>query len=347
MRIIALSIFIAIHLVVPSGKVSVANPPHLGPDGARSAGAAPDGVQSRDDQHLEAYEQFAATRFAELDEKSGGKLNSLFQDFTAIAHARWFMQDEATAEIYREFLVATLQAQMDGDVMEAMFANFIMRLTPPEIVLDAVVPELGASGRLPGILGDPRIDLADYLERHSLDGRGKVDFRYYASYFQNHKNESLAGPLVKQMFRTAPGEAMQAMLSGTFGLSFPVEPKLPGARVKDTKEIRELLLAEHVLSDLIWHKEFNFGIGSQQLDKAKQVLASLSRHKQWWVRLYAAEILHRHPEFRTPEMMTRLANDEHKLIRQANARMEKESKGSNRPVEDDQPLIRASDADDN
>ncbi len=331
MRTIALSIFIAFHLVVTSGKALVANPPHLGPDGARRAGAAQNGEHSRDHQHLEAYEQFAATRFAELNEKSRGKLNTLFEDFTAIAHARWFMQDKATAGLYREFLVATLQAQMDGDVMEAIFANFIMRITPPEIVLDAVVPELGTSGKLPGILGDPRIDLGDYLGRHSLEGRGKVDFRYYAAYFRNHKNEGLPGPLIKHMFRTAPGEAMQAMLSGTFGLSFPVEPKLRGARVKKTREIRELLLAEHLLSDLIWRKEFNFDIGPQQLNEGKQVLAGLSMQKHWWARLYAAEILHRHPEFRTPELMQRLQNDEHNLVRQAITETESGAEKPNRP----------------
>ena len=45
-------------------------------------------------------------------------------------------------------------------------------------------------------------------------------------------------------------------------------------------------------------------------------LTNLSQHKEWWVRLYAVEIMRQHPEFRKSEIVERLKKDEHPLVRE-------------------------------
>jgi len=93
------------------------------------------------------------------------------------------------------------------------------------------------------------------------------------------------------------------------------------ARVRGRREIQ---LAEHIVSNAIWLKENEFAERFQAaLPEANEQLAKLAKHKEWWARLYVAEIMRRHPELRQADLMQQLAGDSNELVSKA-AKSEKQ-----------------------
>lgn len=265
-------------------------------------------------------EEYAREKFKDLSKHPD--LERLFTDFAAISHAHVFMRDEATKKLYHEIVVTTFGKETQKDVIHAMFENYLLYITPPEILLEAMVPELGPKGKLHGILEAESSDTSRRLERQSPDGYpGEPDFRHYASYLKNHKNVETSSYLMRHMFRTAPGEALHAMIYVQH-LGVPYPPLRLSKSPTVNAEIRPLVYAEHILSDVIWHQQFRFDVSPDQLTKAKSELSVLSQHKEWWVRLYVAEIMQQHPELRVADAMERLKQDEHELVKQAITRTE-------------------------
>lgn len=85
----------------------------------------------------------------------------------------------------------------------------------------------------------------------------------------------------------------------------------------DLKKFREVLWGEHMIADIIWKRDDNFlqpgdeAAGEAELDK-------LSKFDEWWVRLYAAEILSQCDDiFDAPAARDRLQRDSNPLIVQA------------------------------
>jgi hypothetical protein len=72
-----------------------------------------------------------------------------------------------------------------------------------------------------------------------------------------------------------------------------------------------------VVSNTIWKHEHGFLDKSKVEPEAMVQLDKLSKDDEWWVRLYGGEILRRHPAFRTPELLARLAADKHPLVQEA------------------------------
>ncbi|HUU83155.1 MAG TPA: hypothetical protein VM243_06585 [Phycisphaerae bacterium] len=53
-----------------------------------------------------------------------------------------------------------------------------------------------------------------------------------------------------------------------------------------------------------------------QVPGAARELVKLSRHEEWWVRLYAGQIMRQHAAFRQSELMELLGRDDHAMVRQ-------------------------------
>jgi len=62
----------------------------------------------------------------------------------------------------------------------------------------------------------------------------------------------------------------------------------------DPERHRIVIWAEHVISDAIWKHENAF-LKQDSLGAAQRQLNVLKRRPEWWVRLYAAEIIRLHP----------------------------------------------------
>ncbi len=111
--------------------------------------------------------------------------------------------------------------------------------------------------------------------------------------------------LVRYMYESDPGEALLAMMRAN--------------QLRKPEEIRPILWAEHVVSDVLWKQRFGFLAPDAVEPAAIDELSRLSDHQAWWVRLYVAEILRQHPAFRTPQMIARLSGDPDPFVREASA----------------------------
>src|SRR5690606_38210285 len=111
-------------------------------------------------------------------------------------------------------------------------------------------------------------------------------------------------------------------------------PPLPPA--KEGLGRREILLAEHIISNAVWLHEKKFDEQFQQiLPEAMAELEKLSTHRQWWARLYAVQIMRQNHFLLKNSVLRRLADDEHPLVRKAAARSD-DQPGSDEEAE---PLV--------
>jgi hypothetical protein len=89
----------------------------------------------------------------------------------------------------------------------------------------------------------------------------------------------------------------------------------------ETEKTRAIKWAEYSVRHVLALKSFHRGDKLPEATRdAVKALDELSKFEEWWVRLYVAEILSQHPEFRTEVMATRLSFDNDELVRQAISR---------------------------
>lgn len=107
--------------------------------------------------------------------------------------------------------------------------------------------------------------------------------------------------LVEFMYDGDPGVALLTIMRAS--------------QMRDPAELKPILWAEHVVADLMWRRQFGF-VEAKAVDPAVvRELDKLSQHKEWWVRMYVAEIIRRHPEMGTKAARDRLAADTNDLVR--------------------------------
>ncbi len=151
-----------------------------------------------------------------------------------------------------------------------------------------------------------------------------------------NRNEEVPAPFVQYIYERSPGRALLTFQSGNVDLSaqlHAIRKNLEAARQgRETKgqdetrqqrqtrqnERREILLAEHIVSNAIWLNENGFAERFQKaLPDAADELARLAKHDEWWVRLYVASIMRRHRELRAPAIVQQLTADSNELVSKA------------------------------
>lgn len=73
---------------------------------------------------------------------------------------------------------------------------------------------------------------------------------------------------------------------------------------------------------------------ARNLPRARQALAALARDEEWWIRMYAAEVLRRVPDLRTDELMELMRKDELPQIRKL-AKEADDAAAMTRPAQQD------------
>jgi len=135
---------------------------------------------------------------------------------------------------------------------------------------------------------------------------GPPNFSHYESYILAFKNRTHLA-LVEYMYERSPTTAALSMMN---------------IYSTDREDRKALLWAEHVVSDILWKQNHAFLDPRQVEPDAVQQLDKLSRRPEWWIRLFVAAMLAQNPEFQVADMVGRLRNDEHPLVRKfaANAK---------------------------
>ena len=189
--------------------------------------------------------------------------------------------------------------ESDVDLEKRMLAQSIIHQLsiPPTEIAKAVIPYAFTENR--HLQGEVQrlLTRVEGVPRHRTP-----DFSYYQSLLTANRKDP-SQDLVRYMYERSPGQAVLT-LEAVYR-----QPNGPDKLV---------LWAEHVVSDVIWKQQHSFLEEDQVEPQAVEQLEKLSSHEAWWARLYVAEILRQHPEFRTATIVKRLNEDDHPLVRQAN-----------------------------
>ena len=201
----------------------------------------------------------------------------------------------------------------------------------------AIIEQLGISEHaFPGALW-PYLDSDDPKIRKAVRGiivgtedvsaSRPPDFSDHAAVLSARfrSKESVPKPLVAYMFERAPGQAVLSCM-----------------RVyaqQDLAAWKSTLWAEHVVNDVLWKQENGFLKPHETEPAAVEQIDKMSRRAEWWVRLYAAEIMRQHPEFRAAEIVERLAKDENDLVKRviASFASQRKAEDDDKPTTEDQP----------
>jgi len=248
------------------------------------------------------------------------------------------LKDSVTdkGDIVRQ-LVAYAAADPNNEE-QPLIALMILHLLdlPPKIVIPELAPYLNDDDiKVSAFVGDwfrghdnvdPSKDYRDYI--------GKTEENVppaFAQYlFEKSPNEAfLVFVGAKPISRLV--EAMEALRKEMDQNQPGWDDKIPPTRVVDRRgelpqardgvgldvgvEKNELLLAEHLISNAIWLRKYDFHERfPNAMREAEQQLSELSEHAQWWVRLYVAETMRQNPELRQVDVLEKLSRDRNELV---------------------------------
>lgn len=289
--------------------------------------------EPKPEDRARVWEQYAIQAYSNLNARLNGNLTPIFRSLGDFGELHEYFDQDSNPEkyeTYRQFLVQVFADAMRGDVGEAMFANVLLELTPPNVLLPMIAPEIGLDGRLQGVLDGENSDVAKRIERRSqIAYAGNVNFDYYVSYLKGKKNRGYASQtnadiIVEHMFRMEPQRAFTSMLWADYGF-------LPYARGncylycgKDTEEVRRLQQAHAVISDFLFRCNYSFPIEDGQEKAVKDLLRQLSLHEKSWIRLFVVCLMEKERNLRFSAILDPLAKDSDERVRNAVARIKKE-----------------------
>ncbi len=143
-------------------------------------------------------------------------------------------------------------------------------------------------------------------------GRPTIDFNRVFSMMR--AEGTIPDALVEYMYDRSPDKAMLGYMR--YNNIERLDP-----------ERRNLLLAEREISNTLWKQRFGLLVLHEAKAGAIAELEKLSRHKEWWARLYVAAIMRQHQGFRRPDIIERLKTDAHPLVRKAMRFADENAKG--------------------
>jgi len=169
---------------------------------------------------------------------------------------------------------------------------------PKDVVVTALVAHM--DDRDAAVRSDVRELLKKYEDRSATR---PPDFSTYRAIIEDdvRRGREPRASLIEWMYQSDEGAAVHAMLRAY--------------QLRDPAEIKPILWAEHVVADLLWKQRYGFLAPNATDPAALQQVEAMSRHPRWWARLYAAEVIRRHPELATPGAIDRLAADGNALVR--------------------------------
>ncbi|MDW7994378.1 MAG: hypothetical protein RMI91_06965 [Gemmatales bacterium] len=88
-----------------------------------------------------------------------------------------------------------------------------------------------------------------------------------------------------------------------------------GASSKKTDEVRRFQWSAHLIETTAW-RILNDHKDKAEVAAAAKEIERLVSHEAWYTRRYAVHVLIKYPFFRTPELVKKLQNDPHPLVRE-------------------------------
>ncbi|MCY2950881.1 MAG: hypothetical protein NTU53_02765 [Planctomycetota bacterium] len=132
------------------------------------------------------------------------------------------------------------------------------------------------------------------------DPRGAADFSQFTQYLTARQMQLPQG-LVLWMYDRDPAAAMEQMM-GIFGSRMAAD------------DVQTLVIGARVLDQMRWKVRYGLATEKSTDELVIQQLEKLAGFEQWWVRLYVAEMLAKHPQVRRAGLVAKLANDIDPLV---------------------------------
>jgi len=248
---------------------------------ARAAAIEPD----------ETYQTLFASMARAVDrpefERLVGRLTNMGDRDQLVGQLLWYSAVDAKSPAAR-VVVGKVLARIDRPKTSVVRA-LVRRLDDPNVVVQAHAREL----------------LRGYEDRSATRPPDFSTYREIIEADVRARREPQAS-LVRHMYESDAGAALLTMVRA-YGLRRPAE-------------IRPILWAEHVVSELMWRRRYGFA-GPREVDAAAvRELEAISRSRWWWARLYVAEIVGSNPELGTAGMNERLAADGNRMVQGAATR---------------------------
>jgi hypothetical protein len=230
-------------------------------------------------------------------------------------------------EIVRQLavFVATTESSEDTHVLLSLMIWRYLQVSPAATIR-ILAPYLDASD-----------DSLRGFAREWLSGHD--DYEDYKKYvrWQVSRDEAVPAPLIKLLYERSPGQALQVFRSGSVDVRAHVqaaiaqleatgqeledlEPTPQEQEESERKELkgREILLAEHIVSNALWLHRHKYEERLQEaLPEAMAELEKLAKHEQWWARLYVVYIMRQNSVLLQDHILRKLAEDENELVSKA------------------------------
>lgn len=247
-------------------------------------------------------------------------------------------EDEKIVEQLAIFAITeTGEAESHQDLKAVLVLNHLD--FKPSLVIRVLAPFLDADEQISGFA---KLWFASHDTSDSPTFK-PVNYQDYFEYVRRQlgRGEEIPTGFIKYIYERSPGQAllvftyassasdmvgrlklMRNVLEARQQGKVPEPQDVTAAQLEEKGKVRskagrEIELAEHIVSNAIWLKENDFSERfAAALPEAKEELAKLARHKEWWARLYVAYIMRQHPELRQPDVLQQLRKDSHPLVRE-------------------------------
>jgi hypothetical protein len=232
-------------------------------------------------------------------------------------------------------------AATPGDDEQRPLATYVilMRLEiPPKATIHVLAPYLDVDH--PTLRSFAR----EWFQSHySADSLEFINNKIYVEYVrrQVRQNEEIPIPFIKYIFERSPGRALMVFRSATADPSGQLKAirmgfdarqqgreltdeereeirQIKAKSQRDGQKRREILLAEHIISNALWLKKHGFDERFYEaLPEAAEELKKLAKRDEWWARLYVVYIMRQNLVLLHDFTLRQLAADENELVRDA------------------------------
>jgi hypothetical protein len=131
-------------------------------------------------------------------------------------------------------------------------------------------------------------------------------------------NEDVLKPFTTYIYEHSPGRALLVFAIANSQGDTTTRPQNLGAFLETKKaELREIELAEHIVSNALWLQKNKFDERFQAaLPEANEQLDKLAKG-EWWAKLYVVYIMRQNPPLLREKVLRDLADDENELVSKA------------------------------
>ncbi len=128
------------------------------------------------------------------------------------------------------------------------------------------------------------------------------DFSIYREIITAELREGREAPtgLVKHMYDVSPGTALLTMMRAS--------------QMRDPEKLREILWAEHVVSESDWKRTHGFIARDAVETQVEQQLRQMANHQYWWARFYVVATMKSEPLLKSPELLDMLSSDSNTVV---------------------------------